>query len=93
MKQSTGKKRNITVACDYFTKWVEAEAVAEVTEKKVRGFLYNNILSRFGVPHTLVMDNGVNSIVKESGTFVPSIGSSPVMLQLHILNPTAKSKQ
>ena len=32
--------------------------MAEVTEKRVRGFLYNNILSRFGVPHTLVMDNG-----------------------------------
>ena len=58
LKQSTGQKRNIIIACDYFTKWVEAEAVAEVTEKKVRGFLYNNILSRFGVSHTLVMDNG-----------------------------------
>ena len=58
LRQSTSQKRNIIVACDSFTKWVEAEAVPEVTEKKVRGFLYNNILSRFGVPHTLVMDNG-----------------------------------
>ena len=58
LRQSTGQKRNIIVACDYFPKWVEAEAVAEVTEKKVRVFLYNNILSRFGVPHTLIMDNG-----------------------------------
>ena len=39
-------------------KWVKAEAVAEVTEKRVRGFLYNKILSRFGVSHTFIMDDG-----------------------------------
>ena len=57
LRQSTGQKKNIIVACNYFAKWVEVEAVSKVTEKKVRGFLYNYILSRFGVPHTLVVDN------------------------------------
>ena len=74
LRQSTGQKRNIIVACDYFTKWVEAEAVAEVTEKKVRGFLYNNILSRFGVPHTLVMDNGTQFNCKGIWDFCAKYG-------------------
>ena len=46
------------MACKYFTKWVEAEALSQVTVKYVRGFIYNNIIVRFGVPHTLNMDNG-----------------------------------
>ena len=77
LKQSTGQKRNIIVACDYFTKWVEAEAVVEVTEKKVRGFLYNNILSRFGVPHTLITDNGTQFNCKEIWDFYAKYGIKP----------------
>ena len=57
LRQSTSQKKNIILACNYFTKWVKTEAVFEITEKKVRGFLYNYILSRFGVLHTVVMDN------------------------------------
>ena len=47
----------IIIACDYFTKWVEAEAVVKVTERNMRSFVYNNILVRFRVPHSLIMDN------------------------------------
>ena len=39
-------------------KWLEAKVVAEVIEKKVRRYNYNDILCIFGVPHPLVMDNG-----------------------------------
>ena len=52
------QKTRIIIACDYFTKWVEAEAMVKVTERNMRSFVYNNILVRFGVRHSLVMDNG-----------------------------------
>src|SRR5262249_42005167 len=55
---STGQGKFIIVACDYFTKWVEDEAVAKVTDKNIQHFIYNNIIVRFGIPHSLVMDNG-----------------------------------
>ena len=45
------------MVCNYFTKWVEAEALSQVIVKHVRGFMYNNIIVKFGVPHTLIMDN------------------------------------
>ena len=77
LKQSTGQKRNIIVACDYFTKWLEAEAVSEVTEKKVKGFIYNNILCRFGVPHTLVMDNGAQFNYKGTINLCKKYGITP----------------
>ena len=45
------------MACDYFTKWVEVESVIKVTERNIRSFVYNNILVRFGVPCSFIMDN------------------------------------
>ena len=82
LKQSTGQKRNVIVACDYFTKWLEVEAVSEVTEKKVKGFIYNNILCRFGVPHTLIMEMECNSIAKAQLIFARN------MELLHVLHPS-----
>lgn len=46
------------VAIDYFTKWVEAEPLAKITEANTSKFLWKNVISRFGIPHSLVSDNG-----------------------------------
>jgi len=48
----------LVVGIDYFTKWVEAEALATITEKNVRSFLWKNIICRYGIPKVLVSDNG-----------------------------------
>ena len=45
------------MAIDYFTKWVEAEALASITPTKIKEFVYKNIVCRYGVPHTIVSDN------------------------------------
>ena len=46
------------VAVDYFTKWVEAEPLAIVTERKTTNFIWRSIVCRFGIPYTIVTDNG-----------------------------------
>ncbi|KAL0313126.1 UNVERIFIED_CONTAM: Ribonuclease HI [Sesamum radiatum] len=56
--QATGQRKFLIVAVDYFTKWVEAEALAKITEKEVIRFLWKNIVCRFGIPRALVSDNG-----------------------------------
>ena len=55
-----GKKqlRFLIVAIDYFTKWVEAELVAMITEAKITSFVWKNIIYRFGVPHIIISNNG-----------------------------------
>ncbi|XP_042415389.1 uncharacterized protein LOC122004592 [Zingiber officinale] len=53
-----GQRRFLLVAVDYFSKWVETEALARITEDVVIQFLWKNILCRFGIPHKLVSDNG-----------------------------------
>ena len=58
IKKSTHQRRFIIVAVDYFTKWAEAEAVSTITTKQMKKFVHGHIICRFGVPQTLVSDNG-----------------------------------
>ncbi|GJS51754.1 reverse transcriptase domain-containing protein [Tanacetum coccineum] len=46
------------VAMDYFTKWIEAKAVATITGNQVKKFMWDNIVCRFGLPREIVSDNG-----------------------------------
>lgn len=46
-----GQRKYLLVAIDYFTKWVEAEAMASTTSKSVSNFVWKSIISRFGLPN------------------------------------------
>ena len=48
----------LVVGIDYFTKWVEAEALATITEKNIRSFVWRNIILRYRIPRVIVSDNG-----------------------------------
>ena len=48
----------LVVGIDYFTKWVEAEPLATITEKSIRTFVWKNIICRYRIPRVLVSDNG-----------------------------------
>ena len=48
----------LVVGINYFTKWVEAEPLATITEKSIHTFVWRNIICRYGIPRVLVSDNG-----------------------------------
>ena len=48
----------LVVGINYFTKWEEAEALATITEKNIRSFVWKNIICKHGIPRVLVFDNG-----------------------------------
>ena len=48
----------LVVNINYFTKWVEAEALATITEKNIWSFVWRNIICRYEIPRVLVSDNG-----------------------------------
>lgn len=52
------QKKWLIVGINYFSKWIEAEAASNITEQKVRKFIWQNIISRFGVPKVFVFDHG-----------------------------------
>ncbi|VFQ98008.1 unnamed protein product [Cuscuta campestris] len=53
-----GGKKFVMVAIDYFTKWIEAEAMATITVRQCEKFVWKNIITRFGAPKVIVTDNG-----------------------------------
>ncbi|KAL2253185.1 UNVERIFIED_CONTAM: Gag-Pol polyprotein [Sesamum indicum] len=52
------QKKFVIVAVEYFSKWVEAEAVSKITEREAINFIWKNIVCRFGIPRVLISDNG-----------------------------------
>ncbi|XP_022851454.1 uncharacterized protein LOC111373186 [Olea europaea var. sylvestris] len=55
---SKGQRKFLLVAVDYFTKWVEAEPLATITTAKIQGFVWKNIICRFGILRVIITDNG-----------------------------------
>ncbi|KAL0815670.1 hypothetical protein Bca101_072114 [Brassica carinata] len=55
---SSRQKRFVLFLTDYFTKWIEAEAFANITEKEVQRFVWKNVICRHGLPYEIVTDNG-----------------------------------
>ena len=59
LPKAAGNKRYLLVGIDYFTKWVEAEPLANIRDVDAKRFMWKNIVTRFGVPHTFISDNGL----------------------------------
>ena len=58
----------ILVATKYFSKWVEAILLRKATSAAVANFIQEHIITRFGIPHKIISDNGtpfVNKSVRE----------------------------
>ena len=57
--KAVGNKKYLLVGTDYFTKWVEIEPLANIRYVDAKRFVWKNIVTRFGVPHVLISDNGL----------------------------------
>ena len=58
----------ILVAIKYFSKWVQAIPLRKATGATVANFIREHIVTRFGIPHKIISDNGtpfVNKNVRE----------------------------
>ena len=57
--KAVGNKKYLLIDTDYFTKWVEAEPLANIKDVDAKRFVWKNIVTQFGVPHVLISDNGL----------------------------------
>ncbi|GJX55289.1 reverse transcriptase domain-containing protein [Tanacetum coccineum] len=62
LPEGPGRVKYLIVAIDYFTKWMEAKPLATITGKQVVNFTYDNIVCRFGIPATIITDNGTQFV-------------------------------
>ena len=51
-------KKYLLVDTYYITKWVKAEPLRRIRDQDVKSFLWKNNITRFGIPRTLIMENG-----------------------------------
>ena len=70
---------------DYFTKWAEVEALANIRDVDVKKFISRNIVTRFGVSESLVSNNGLQFDSKAFRKFYSDLNiknrySTPVYL-------------
>ena len=84
--KAAGNNRYLLVGIDYFTKRVEAEPLANIRDVDAKKFVWKNIVTRFGVPHTLILDNGLQFDYKTFRRYCCDFGitnrySTPAYLQ------------
>ena len=74
LPQGKRQMKFLLVAINYFTKWVEAEALATITEAKVQNFVWKYIVCRFGIPRTIISNNGRQFDSNMFGSFCSNLG-------------------
>ena len=58
LPRSRRQVKFLLVSIDYFIKWVEVEVLSTITIAKIQSFVWKNIICRFGIPRTIISDNG-----------------------------------
>jgi hypothetical protein len=83
----------IIVAIDYFTKWAEAIPTFDKTSKTATLFIFNHIITQFGIPQAIVTDHRShfqNFMMSElTKSWVFDMKTQPPTIH----RPMAKSKQ
>ena len=69
-----GQVKFLIVAVDYFTKWIEAKPLITITAQQVQQFVWKDIICRYGVPQTIITDNGQQFIDNELAKFYTGLG-------------------
>ena len=52
------QKKLLLVSTNYFSKWIEAESFPSIKDKDVTQFMWRNVVCRFGIPQSIITDNG-----------------------------------
>ena len=64
LKGGTHKQKYLLVMVDRFTKWIEAKPVKTAESGPVIDFI-SGVVHRYGVPHSIITDNGANFTANE----------------------------
>ena len=91
-KGGTHKKKYLLVMVDKFTKWIEAKPVKMAESGPVIDFI-SGVVHRYGVPHSIITDNGTNFTADEVKLWCKTWASSSIMLPSITHKQTVKSSE
>ena len=69
-----GNKKYLIVSTNYFTKWVEAEPLANIRDVDAKRLVWKSIVTRFDIPHVLILDNGLQFDTKMFRNYYGELG-------------------
>jgi hypothetical protein len=70
-----GNLKYVVVAVEYFSMWIETKPLATIISATVQKFFWQNIVSRFGVPKAITVDNGTQFDAETFKDFYERIGT------------------
>jgi hypothetical protein len=80
-----GNLKYVVVVVEYFSKWIEAKPLATITSTIVQKFLWQNIVSRFGIPKAITVDNGTQFDAETFKAFCSQIGTKGSISGAHAI--------
>jgi len=83
----------LVVSIEYFTKWIEAEPVAQIATHKIQHFVWKNIVCRFKIPKRLVSNNGTQFASSQLGKLCIELGVKQVFTSVEHPRRTNRSSQ
>ena len=89
-KPAPGGFRYVYVAIDKFSKWIEYKPLVSATAKKAVK-LFEDIIHRFGLPNSIIIDLGTTFTGHHFGTFAKIDASPSNTSLLPILELMARS--
>ena len=57
LPKAPGVVKYLLVATNYFTKWIEARPLREITASEVKKFTWKHLICRYDLPYAIVTDN------------------------------------
>ena len=92
LKGGTHKKKYLLVMVDKFTKWIEAKPVKTAESGPVIDFI-SGVVHCYGVPHSIITDNGTNFTADKVKLWCEKWASSSTTLQSITHKLTVKSSE
>jgi hypothetical protein len=78
-----GNYKYAAVAVEYFTKWIEAKPLINITSETIKKFFWQNIICRFGVPREITVDNGKQFDSQLFREFCYSVGTKIIFASVY----------
>ena len=88
-----GNLRFAAVVLEYFTKWIEAKALAKITSGTLISFEWQRIICRFGVPSYITVDNGKQFDCMEFKNFCSELGIKLAFISVNYLESNGAVKR
>jgi len=74
LPKAPGAVKYILVAIDYFTKWIKARPLREITANEVEKFTWKHLICRFCLPYAIVTDNETQFKAQTYEDFLKRLG-------------------